>query len=109
MTRTVQTLLEDARDALVLAGLDELEWTLAEVMSASRTRTGIVVGDLRWRSQKLRFAAVDRSIDYRLAQHGAAWQPGLSGAFWVRLVIHRRYGFQAEIHDVDVRSLTGGT
>ena len=105
MTRTVQSLLDDARNALAEAGLTELEWTLAEVVTASRTHSGLVVGELGWRSRRLRFAAVNRSLHYVLAQQGAAWQPGLCGEFSVRLVIHPRYGFQAEVHDIDVRSI----
>lgn len=108
MTRTLDSLVEDARDALQRAGLGDLDWTQAEVLSARRTRSGLFVGELGWESHSLRFAAVNRALGYRLTQHGMLWQPGLSGAFWIRLVIHPRFGFQAEIHDVDVRSLRGG-
>ena len=102
MTRTLQTLLDEVREALVDAGLTELEWTLAEVHSVWRTRSGLHVGDLGWDCQTIRFAAVDRSLDHRLAHHGASWEPGLFGVFWIRLVVHPRFGFQAEIHDIDV-------
>ncbi|MGI8515224.1 MAG: hypothetical protein ACR2NT_08775 [Acidimicrobiia bacterium] len=105
MTRTLQSLVGDARDALGRAGLAELDWTLAEVVEARRTRSGLVVGELGWRSQRVRFACVNRSLHYRLAQQGASWQPGLSCAFFIRLVIHPRFGFQAEVHDVDIRSI----
>lgn len=107
MTRTLQSLLKDARDALAHAGLTELEWTLAEVVSAERPGKGeLVVGDLGWGSERVRYACVDRSVPYRLAQHGAELEPGLRAAFDVRLVIHRRFGFQAEIHDVDVATIS---
>lgn len=107
MTRTLRMVLDDAREALDRAGLTEPAWTMAEVRSARTTRTDLIVGDLGQGDQSVRFAAVDRSLSYRLAQHGASWRPGLSGVFWIRLVIHPRFGFQAEIHDVDIRSLEG--
>lgn len=109
MTRTLQSLLEDARDALVHAGLTDFDWVLAEVIAARRTRTGLVVGELGWRSRRVRFASVNRSLHYLLAQQGASWQPGLSAIFGLRLVIHPRFGFQAEVHDIDVRSIRNGT
>lgn len=109
MTRTLQTLIDDARDALGRSGLSDTEWTLAEVRTAQETPTGLFVGDLGWGSENLPFAAVDRSLSYRLAQQKESWRPGLSGAFLIRLVIDPRFGFQAEVHDVDVRALEGGT
>ena len=108
MTRTVQSLLEDARGALSRAGLTELDWTLAQIAAARRTRSGLMVGELRWWSQRLSFVCVNRSLDYLLAQRGASWQPGLSAAFAIRLVIHPRYGFQAEVHDLDLDSIRCG-
>ncbi|MFP3881902.1 MAG: hypothetical protein ACLFRT_09470 [Actinomycetota bacterium] len=104
----LDSLVEDARDALGDAGLSAPNWTRAEVRSAGRTRTNVVVGELGGEAETLRFAAVDRSLGYRLTQHGSSWQPGLSGVFLIRLVIDRRYGFQAEILDVDGSSLSGG-
>ncbi|MGH8945123.1 MAG: exodeoxyribonuclease VII large subunit [Acidimicrobiia bacterium] len=109
MTRTVQTLLDDARTALSRAGLAELDWTKADVVSARRTRTGLVVGELGWRSHRIRFACVDRSVNYKLEQQGASWRSGLSGTFAVRLVIHPRFGFQAEVYDVAPESLADAT
>lgn len=109
MTRTLQSLLEDARDALARAGLTDLDWVRAEVVAARRTRTGLVVGELGWRSRRVRFASVNRSLHYRLAQQGASWQPGLSAVFGMRLVIHPRFGFQAEVHDIDVTSIRNST
>lgn len=108
MTRMLDSLVDGARDALKDAGLSDPDWTRAEVRSAGRTRTNVIVGVLGGESATLRFAAVDRSLGYRLTQHGMSWQPGLSGVFFLRLVVDRRYGFQAEILDVDVRSLRGG-
>ena len=108
MTRTLQSLIEDSRDALSRAGLTELDWTRAQVSAARRTRTGLVVGDLSWFSQRVRFVCVNRSIDYQLAQHGVAWQPGLTADFAIRLVLHPRYGFQAEVHDIDVNTIRFG-
>lgn len=108
MTRTLESLLDDARDALIRAGLSDLDWTRAQVDMARSTRSGLIVGELGWGSERIRFVTVNRSAVYRLVQHGASWEPGLVGEFWIRLVIHRRFGFQAEIHDVDVRSLGGG-
>lgn len=108
MTRPLDSLVEDARDALQQADLSDPEWIRAAVQSAGDTRTGLIVGKLGGESESLRFAAVDRSLSYRLSQHGFIWQPGLIGVFWIRLVIDRRYGFQAEILDVDIRSLNGG-
>jgi len=105
VTRTLRSLARDAGDALVTAGLTDPDWTLAEVVSAESTQSGLVVGDLGWRAQRLRFACVDRSIPYRLVQHDASLQPGLSCVFSIRLVIHPRYGFRAEVHDVDLASI----
>jgi hypothetical protein len=90
---------------LAWAGLTDLDWVLAEVVAARRTRTGLVVGELGWRSRRVRFACVNRSLHYRLAQQGASWQPGLSATFALRLVLHPRFGFQAEVHDIDVASI----
>lgn len=109
MTRTLQSLLEDARTALDDAGLTELDWTAADVVAARRTHSGIVVGELGWRAQRVRFACVDRSVTYKLEQHGMPWQAGLSGSFAVRLVIHPRFGFQAEVYDVLTESLGHAT
>ena len=109
MTRTLQSLLEDARTALDNAGLAELDWTAADVVAARRTHSGIVVGELGWRAQRVRFACVDRSVNYKLEQHGQPWQAGLSGSFAVRLVIHPRFGFQAEVYDVLTESLGHAT
>lgn len=108
MSRTLQSLLEDARDALSRAGLTELDWTRAQVTAARRTRSGLIVGELSWFSQRVRFVCVNRSLDYLLAQRGVSWQPGLSAAFAIRLVIHRRHGFQAEVHDLDLDSIKCG-
>lgn len=108
MTRTLQSLLEDSRDALSRAGLTELDWTRAQVSAARRTRTGLVVGDLCWFSQRVRFICVNRSVDYRLAQQKLAWQSGLIADFAIRLVLHPRYGFQAEVHDIDVNTIRFG-
>lgn len=109
MTRTLQSLLEDARTALDDAGLAELDWTAADVVAARRTHSGIVVGELGWRAQRIRFACVDRSVNYKLEQHGQPWQAGLSGSFAIRLVIHPRFGFQAEVYDVLTESLGQAT
>ena len=109
MTRTLQSLLEGARAALDDAGLAELDWTAADVVAARRTHSGIVVGELGWRSQRVRFACVDRSVNYKLEQHGHPWQAGLSGSFAVRLVIHPRFGFQAEVYDVLTETLEYAT
>ena len=109
MTRTLQSLLEDARTALDDAGLAELDWTAADVVAARRTHSGIVVGELGWRAQRIRFACVDRSVNYKLEQHGQPWQAGLSGSFAIRLVIHPRFGFQAEVYDVLTESLGRAT
>lgn len=108
MTRTVQSLVEDARDALSRAGLTELDWTRAQVSAARRTRSGLIVGDLSWFSQRVRFVCVNRSLDYRLAQQGVSWQPGLIADFAIRLVMHPRFGFQAEVHDIDVNTIRCG-
>jgi len=109
VTRTLQSLLEDARTALDDAGLTELDWTAVDVVAARRTHSGIVVGELGWRAQRVRFACVDRSVTYKLEQHGMPWQAGLSGSFAVRLVIHPRFGFQAEVYDVLTESLGHAT
>ena len=109
MTRTLQSLLENARTALNDAGLAELDWTAADVVAARRTHSGIVVGELGWRSQRVRFACVDRSVNYKLEQHGQPWQAGLSGSFAIRLVIHPRFGFQAEVYDVRTETLGQAT
>lgn len=108
MTRTLQSLLEDSRDALFRAGLTELDWTRAHVSAARRTRTGLIVGQLSWFSERVRFVCVNRSLDYRLAQEGVSWQPGLTADFGIRLVLHPHFGFQAEVHDVDVTSIRSG-
>lgn len=108
MTRTLQSLLEDARAALSRAGLTELDWTRAQVSAARRTRTGLVVGDLSSFSQRVRFVCVNRSLDYRLAQQEVAWQPGLIADFAMRLVLHPHFGFQAEVHDIDVNTIRFG-
>ena len=108
MTRTLRSLLEDARDALSCAGLTELDWTRAQVSAARRTRSGLIVGDLSWFSGQVRFVCVNRSLDYRLAQRGASWQPGLTADFAIRLVLHPRFGFQAEVHDIDLNSIRWG-
>ncbi len=105
MTRTLKSLLEDARTALEDAGLAELDWTTADVVAARRTRSGLVVGELGWQARRLRFACVDRSVNHRLEQHGMPWQAGLTGSFAIRLVIHPRFGFQAEVYDVQTESL----
>lgn len=109
MTRTLQALVEDARTALLDAGLSDLDWTLADVVSARRTKTGLVVGELGWRARRVRFACVDRSVTTKLEQHGTPWRPGLSGSFAIRLVIHPRFGFQAEIYDVLTETLGEAT
>lgn len=109
MTRTLQTLIEDAQASLSDAGLTDLDWTLADVVSARRTKTGLVVGELGWRSRRIRFACVDRSVTTKLEQHGTPWRPGLSGSFAVRLVIHPRFGFQAEVYDILTESLAEAT
>lgn len=100
MTRTLDSLLDDARVALDDAGLGQLDWIAAEVLDTYRTRSGIVIGELGWGSQRVRFACVDRSVNYHLAQHGTPWQAGLAATFAIRLVIHPRFGFQAEVYDV---------
>ena len=105
MTRTLRALLEDARTALDGAGLAELDWTMADVIAARRTPSGMVIGELGWRSQRVRFACVDRSVNHKLEQHGTSWKAGLSASFAIRLVIHPRFGFQAEIYDVLTESL----
>jgi len=109
VTRTLQSLLDDARVALDDAGLAELDWTAADVVAARRTHSGMVVGELGWRAQRVRFVCVDRSVNYKLDQHGMPWQAGLSGSFAVRLVIHPRFGFQAEVYDVLTESLGRAT
>ena len=109
MTRTLQSLLEDARAALDDAGLAELDWTEADVVAARRTHSGLVVGELGWRAHQVRFACVDRSVNYKLEQHGHPWQAGLSGSFAIRLVIHPRFGFQAEVYDVLPETLGSAT
>lgn len=105
MTRTVQTLLVDAQQALASAGLSGLDWTQADIVSARTTRGGTVVGELGWRSSRVHFACRERSVGRLLREHGARWEPGLSGLFAIRLVIHRRFGFQAEVFDVLPESL----
>lgn len=105
MTRTLQSLLQDARTALDSAGLAELDWTAVDVVAARRTRSGMVVGELGWRAQRVRFVCVDRSVNYKLEQHGTPWQAGMSGSFAIRLVIHPRFGFQAEVYGVLTESL----
>lgn len=109
MTRTLQSLLEDSRDALSRAGLTDLDWTRAQVLAAGRTRPeGLIVGQLSWSSERVRFVCVNRSLDYRLEQEGVSWQPGLTADFAIRLVLHPRFGFQAEVHDIDVTSIRSG-
>lgn len=102
MTRTVHDVVSEARDALSRAGLTELDWTRAEVVGCRITRSGIVVGSLAWDRDRARFACVNRSVGYRLNGVGASWRSGLEAVFWTRVVIHPRYGFQVEIHDVDL-------
>lgn len=109
MTRTLQEVLEDARTALDDAGLAKLDWTMADVVAARRTPSGMVIGELGWRSQRVRFACVDRSVNHTLEQHGASWKAGLSASFAIRLVIHPRFGFQAEVYDVLPDSLAQAT
>lgn len=109
MTRTLRSLLEDARTALDTAGLAEVDWTAADVVAATRTHSGIVVGELGWRAHRVRFACVDRSVNEKLEQHGTPWQAGLSGSFAMRLVIHPRFGFQAEVYDVLTESIGHAT
>lgn len=109
MTRTLRSLVEDARGALEAAGLADLDWTAADVVSARQTRSGLVVGELGWRAHRLRFACVDRSVNHKLEQHGTGWRAGLSGDFAMRLVIHPRFGFQAEIYDVLPETLGDAT
>lgn len=104
MTRTIHDVVRDARDALSRAGLAELDWTRAEVIGCRVTRTGIVVGSLAWDRDRARFACVNRSVGYGLSQVGAGWRSGLEAVFWTRVVIHPLYGFQVEIHDVDLSS-----
>jgi exodeoxyribonuclease VII large subunit len=109
VTRTLQALLEDARTALVEAGLSDLDWTMADVIAARRTQSGMMVGELGWRSRRVRFACVDRSVGHKLDQNGTPWRAGLSGCFALRLVIHPRFGFQAEVYDVLTESLGQAT
>ena len=109
MTRTLQSLLEHARSALDDAGLAQLDWTLADVIAARRTSSGMVIGELGWRSQRVRFACVDRNVNHKLEQCGTSWRAGLSGSFAIRLVIHPRFGFQAEVYDVLTESLGQAT
>jgi hypothetical protein len=108
VTRTLQSVLEDVRDALGRAALTDLDWVRAEVVAARRTRTGLVVGELGWRSRRVRFACVNRSLNYRLTQQGSSWQPGLEATFALRVVLHPRFGFQVEVHDVDIGSIRDG-
>lgn len=105
MTRTVGGLVNEAQQALSHAGLDRLEWTWGELMSVRQTRSGLVFGQLKSGSGRIRFVCVDRSIGYRLAQHHLGWCPGLWARWDIRIVIHPRHGFQAQIHDVDLESL----
>lgn len=105
MTRTLASVLDEAQTVLAAAGLSSLGWTWVEALAVSRTRGGMVVGELGWRDRRVPFVCVERSLNYRLDQRGMSWQPGLSGRFALRLVIHRRHGFQAQIHDVDIESL----
>ena len=109
MTRTLQTVLEDARAALVEAGLSDLDWTMADVIAARQTQSGRVVGELGWRSRRVRFACVERSVSHKLEQNGTPWKAGLSGCFALRLVIHPRFGFQAEVYDVLTESVGQAT
>jgi exodeoxyribonuclease VII large subunit len=111
MARTVQSLLSDGQSALHEAELTRPDWTLADVISArvvGKVRKRIV-GELGWRSSRVDFVAVDRSLTWKLAQAGHPWRAGLSGWFLIRLTIHPRFGFQAEVLDVLVESLTTST
>lgn len=108
MSRTIQSLMVDAQEALNNAGLTRPEWTQADVISAKlvgNTRTRLV-GELGWRSARVRFVVVDRSLLWKLPQQGQPWRAGISGWFLLRVALHRRYGFQVEIFDVLVESLT---
>lgn len=109
MTRTLAEVLATARRALLNSGASDLEWTLADVISARRTRSGLVVGELGWRGRRVRFVCVDRAVTGRLHQHGTGWRAGLSGQFALRLVIHPRFGFQAEVYDVATETLDTAT
>lgn len=109
MTRTLDSLLDDARIALIESGVSDLDWTLADVVSARRTRNGLVIGELGWRSRRIRFVCVDRAVNHKLDQHGTGWRAGLSGQFALRLVIHPRFGFQAEIYDLITETLQTAT
>lgn len=105
MTRTFDALLEDVRTALIREGLSGPGWVQARVSSAEETDSGLVKGELTWSGRRERFVCADRSLTYRLTQQGAAWAPGLVAVFEVRIVVHRRYGFQVEVLDIDVSSI----
>jgi hypothetical protein len=101
--RTVQSLLLDARQVLHSAELSRPDWTWAEVISARLVggpNTRRLVGDLGWREWSVRFVEVDRGVRRTLAQHGKTLETGISGVFLVRLGLHHRFGFQAELFDV---------
>jgi hypothetical protein len=61
VTRTLRSVLEDG--ALSRAGLTDLDWTRAQVSAARRTHSGLIVGDLSWFSQGVRFVCVNRGPD----------------------------------------------
>jgi hypothetical protein len=105
VTRTFSALLDDVQNALIREGLSDPGWVQARVASAERTDSGLIRGELTWSGRRGRFVCADRSLTYRLTQAGAAWEPGLVAVFEVRLVVHRRYGFQVEVLDVDVSSI----
>lgn len=105
MTRTFGALLDDVRNALIREGLSDPGWVQARVASAERTDSGLIRGELTWSGRRERFVCADRSLTYRLTQQGAAWAPGLVAVFEVRIVVHRRYGFQVEVLDIDFSSI----
>ena len=105
MTRTFDALLDDVRNVLTREGLSDPGWVQARVASAEKTDSGLIKGELTWSGGRERFVCADRSLTYRLAQQSAAWEPGLVAVFEVRLVVHRRYGFQVEVLDIEVSSI----
>lgn len=106
MTETLRSLLGRARTALMREGLSEPRRVWARVESAEVTQSGLVSGELSWSDWRGRYVCTDRSLGYRLDQCGAAWAPSLVAVFEVRLVVRPRYGFQVEVLDIDLLSVT---